>query len=57
MVQEVGLEPTRPHGHTLLRRMCLPFHHSCILESHIGIAPIFSAWKAEVLTIIRMRQW
>lgn len=33
MVQEVGLEPTRPHGHTLLRRMCLPI--SPFL--HIGV--------------------
>ena len=25
---EVGLEPTRPYEHALLRRACLPFHHS-----------------------------
>lgn len=30
MVAEVGLEPTRPHGHLILSQACLPFHHSAI---------------------------
>ena len=29
----VGLEPTRPHGHLLLRQACLPFHHRPIRVS------------------------
>ena len=31
LVHEVGLEPTRPRGHQLLRLARLPFRHSCKL--------------------------
>ena len=31
LVPEVGVEPTRPHGHTILNRAWLPLHHSGLI--------------------------
>ena len=30
MVLGVGVEPTRPNGHQLLKLACLPFHHPSV---------------------------
>ena len=33
VVRKEGLEPSRPHGHQLLRLACLPFHHFRVTAS------------------------
>lgn len=41
-VPEVGLEPTRPCGHTILSRACMPFHHSGYVDTLYAHGLVFS---------------
>ena len=65
--RQPAIQTTRPHAHWLLPTdlngglhsqsvTCSPLHQEEILESHVGIEPTSSAWKAEVLAAIRMEQ-
>ena len=63
--RQPAIQTTRPHAHWLLPAelhgdrhiqsvMCSCLHQEEILESHVGIEPTSSAWKADVLSVIRM---
>lgn len=45
MVQNVGLEPTRPNEHSDLNAACLPFQQFCILTAGLFRAAVPRKWR------------